>query len=363
MTEDISLGRLVYLLVRYRVQIPRRLRPLLPGGNWLSELHKGVGSASLHGIEMEDLSRLYRAGKKAGPGSADEAKALIAKAIDLGIRSDAVEPLERIRVYSTLERFMVSSEMLEEGMIQLDAMKDEGEEGVPKFDSGFLPIDLVLRGCYQGILTIMGYPGTGKTSLMLTMMEEIASTESASSVVMFQNEIPKGVMAGRVRPITERVQFREGDLIICASWGTPEILSWVEEHPDPDRVVFFDCPDVIAEAGEGRRFALEGIYQDLVKLKQVSKMVVTSSQPRRRDGPGSLSLTSVAEAWAKAWYTDMLVSIQVSGRGPQGRHQYRLRVHKNRFGPSDGDIVFTYDLTDLTWELEGGLDGLEEDWW
>ena len=66
-----------------------------------------------------------------------------------------------------------------------------------------------------------------------------------------------------------------------------------------------------------------------------------------------MTLASMAESWEKAWYADMVISLNVAGF-----QQMRFRCLKNRFGRGGNDVVFDYNLETLEW----GNPLLEEEW-
>src|SRR6185369_13476416 len=128
-----------------------------------------------------------------------------------------------------------------------------------------------------------------------------------------------------------------------------------------------DSPDVMAGGTlEGRRFALEEIYRDLIRLKQHCKHVFVASQARRQDR--TLSQESVAEAWAKAFYVDIIITMNRMGRGTGQWSRVRSSVGKNRFGPPDRELNFSFNYADLSWEVDSaareniGSGGEDEDW-
>ena len=345
--EPTEISRLVYLLTRYKIQIPKSLRNYLPGSDWLSQLHDGLTTVTAEfPYPIATLSDLYRSGESMGTGSPREGIILLAKMIDANLLNNGIPLTERSKVYSLLDRFITSETMLEE--VEVNLANPPPISHIPKWDTGFLPLDVVTGGVYQGIFVVVGRPGMGKTSLMLSMMESVVQTHEYS-VLFVQNEIPSDAMVGRMHPILSRTRFKETDRLICASWSSQDILDWVKDHPDPNRVIFFDSPDVVASnKGEERRFVLEKQFQDMVRLKRMSKLVICSSQPKQRDAV--VTLTSMAESWQKAWFADCICGIGVE-RARGAIPTLRLSVVKNRFGPVGGEYAFKYDYEDLSWEI------------
>lgn len=309
------------------------------------------------------MKMLYTEGSKGGRGSTGEFQVIAAEVItsELDLRRDELTLTEYLSRMGELYQYLNSAGESLVAASEISLGDAPAHTPFPKFESGFTPLDDVLGGCYQGILTLMGKSGHGKTSLMLAMMEALRASEVASEVWFFEAEIPQQMMLYRTEPMRHRTKFRKADTLVCGSITISDILHRVREKPDPNRVIFIDSPDVMSGGiGDGRRFALEGIYRELVTLKERSKMVVVASQSRRREG--KLSLESVSEAWAKVHYSDMVVGFSKLGATEQGQSTVRMSVLKNRFGLSDRYIKMAFDYGDLTWLSTGQptMEGSEE---
>lgn len=352
------MARLVYLVASHQIKIPEPILKYLPAGEWIGRLHKGPSAA---GFTSQALLKKYRAlyqvGNQMGRGSKAEASALMLRLLDEGIsqRQD-LTGADRAKIYGMMERFIASSDSMlsaaETGIFSLN--KAPRVKSIPKFMTGFTPLDEVLRGFYQGIFVLMGKPGTGKTSVCISLHEAIVRSKDAPPTLFVQNELPQTMMLGRMEPARKRTKYRDCDILITQSWGATEILTWVEENPNPDRILIFDSPDVTAGGGDEKRFYLENEYQTLVRIKQKCKAIIATSQPRRKDARGVLSIESVAEAWAKAWYADAIIGM---ARTPNG---LRFSVLKNRFGITDQSVITRYDYETLEWE-PGEIETLD-DW-
>jgi hypothetical protein len=219
-----------------------------------------------------------------------------------------------------------------------------------------MPLDIVTGGLYQSLLVMMGAPGTGKTSMMLTMMEALIEQNACEEVWFFQNEIPFRMMEGRLSHIRQRITFRPGDRVTCGPYSSDKIVAEVLANPNPNRIIFFDSPDVQFSSPTGeRRFDLERSYQQLILIKPKTKMIIIPSQPRRNDT--NLSLQSPAESWAKAWYADIMIGLQRAGTD-----QVLMKVVKNRFGPNLGSLHFHYDYSDLSYTLPEGIGSEWGEW-
>ena len=117
----------------------------------------------------------------------------------------------------------------------------------------------------------------------------------------------------------------------------------------------YDGPDAIAGGeAEGRRFVIESIYRELVTLKQMCKAVFVPSQPKRGEQQG-MSLESVAEAWAKAWYADTVTGLIRQGNPTQdGAHRLKMINFKNRFGPLGTSAYYNIDYKTYDYEMNEG---------
>lgn len=350
---ELAHSRLVYLISKHQVSIPRQIARHLPGSDWLTQLHLGLGAAASElDIPLKKVTKAYEEGKALGPGSSFEARKIIAQMVMDEMDRKDLDLTDRIAVTAALDRFMTKSELVEEEEVDLSDV--EIPEAIPKFKSGFTPLDLVLDDCYQGLYIIMARPGTGKTSVLLSIQE--AFVKQGTPTLFVESEISKSMMLGRMKPILDRTPYTSKDRLVCGGWSAKELLEYVREHPDPNRVVFFDGPDAVGGAeGTDRRFQLERAYQDLVRVKTVSRAVFVSSQPRRNDS--RLSISSTAESWAKAWYADVMLALDPI---PSVSPKLRFRVVKNRFGPNDQQVTFDYNLVDLSWKAPFSID--EDEW-
>ena len=331
-----EIARLVYLATHYKVQVPRKFWPYV--GEWTGKLYLGLSAALPDlGAPLEHLQMLYEQGEQMGPGTEEECRLLIADMIHREVSERELSLHDTLVIYNEVEGFVRRGDLLEESEVDLSTVQETDLVDIPKWDSGFTPLDMALGGMYQGLLMIMARPGVGKTSMTLSIAEGLVT--QGIPIVYIENEIPESLMLPRMKPIFQRTKFKKNDRLICASWSSKEVLEFVRDNPDPERVVIYDSPDVMT-GGDDKRLQLEKAYQDMVKVKMLSKAVIVTSQPRRRDD--ELRITSAAESWAKAWYADAMVGLQSA---PQSR--LRIRVLKNRFGPNSNEVLFGYDYETL----------------
>lgn len=344
-----AFARLVYLLTELKVRLPKPLLTVLPGSEWIAELHLG-GAAS--DIPLERFQNLYTQGASMGPGSIDELRILITRILQTNVDADALGPKKILAIYQALVEMAPGSTMLLEPE-ELDLAAWQSNPGVDeelvKWQSGFAPFDKLIDGFYQGLMVIMAKPGVGKTSLMLSLCEALIQNEIVDSVLFVENELPLTMMKYKMRPMLRRTKFRPTDRLICASWSAGQIMQWIQENPNQNRAVFYDSPDIgVSSDPEMRRFTLEQAYQQLIAIKQVSRIVVTSSQPNRKTA-NDPSMEGTAESWAKAWYADMMIGLSSSSlAGEDGSNRLRGRTLKNRFGVSGTEVSFQYNYQTMT---------------
>lgn len=353
-TQVNDMSRLVYLLVNQKVELPPMIRRVLPFGKELAEMHHGVGAAG----DVEQLAYLYESGSRLGEGSPAEIINIILRLLDGN--TGILDPRDKLAVYRDVE--LLYQEMLRpkapQEFVELDMSKDCPITEIPKFDSGFTPWDNVIGGFYQSLGVVIANPGTGKTSLCLSLMEQLV--KYGRPTWFFENEIPAGPMQGRISPLTRRTHFEGYGRLFCGPYSVDRIESLVRADPDPERIIIFDSPDVQFGSVTGeKRLDLERDYQRLVLLKPLCKMIVVTSQPRRADT--ELSLKSVAESWGKAWYADWMVTVEKSP-SPIGNEQVTLKSKsvKNRFGVSN--LVSYYQYNYASMEAEISSNDPNEDW-
>lgn len=332
--------------------------------------HNGIAGASAElDLGIAQLYNLHEEGKRGGPGSDQEFRFLLAQVIssEIDLRRDELVLTDYFKLMETLSQYVnVTSDNLVDND---EAVLDKVPDSTPliKWNSGFEPFDLITGGFYQGIMMLMGRPGHGKTTVMLSMMEALRVSGTASSIWFFELEIPLQLMLFRNSPSRQRTKFKGDDRIVCGLSSLETVIERVKENPDPNRVIFIDSPDVMAGGvGEGRRFAVEELYRDLIRLKSLCKLVVVASQARRNDR--TLTLESGSEAWAKAFYVDIIITLSRMGRGVGQWSRVRCSVPKNRFGPPDREITFSYNYNNLSYEVDSvareqvGILDSEEDW-
>jgi len=374
MVSNHTSARLLYLAHELRAPLPASLIKFIPQG----EVVNAIASFGIAGVEAgmklsrPQIQELLKAGAKDGKATRDEWKYIISNLVT----DSLIEQKDTMK----LSEFMAKTDLLSKyinGGASIIATEEGGfsadGENIEKWDLGFGPFDSIFEGFYQGLFVILGSTGTGKTSHMLSLVEQLKKNKLCSEVWFFQTEIPRRMFEYRLKPILGRgAKFVKGkDRIFYGQQSLPEIIEMVKANPDPNRVIFHDSPDVLASsAEEGRRFELESLYRDLVILKALCKAVFVGSQVRRKDK--AVKITSAAESWAKAWYADGMIGIQKLGfKGTNAL--MKAVVVKNRFGPAEFEITYEYSMTQLTGTLtpkskpraagwQDDEDGGDDDW-
>ncbi len=353
---------LLYLAVRLRArtpQIPRELARYLPQAALVEDVARyGLdGAASLHRTPSEHLARLVDVAEwedLTEPTPADFRLAVV-RQVETAMRADPdLRFDQQLSLYASMDRYLKRGEVMlavDEGSL---GVPPDGT-GIPTWRSGFGPLDLVTGGLYQGLLVFMADTGVGKTSTMLTLAEELKRHYPGTTVLYYSLEIPKTLLLQRMTPIAARGwPFTADDRVIAGVVTVQEIVARTTTQGWKDQVVVVDTPDAMDFTGvEERRFALEAIYRELVKVKECSRLVVTASQVRRNDS--DISLQSVSEAYDKVRYADIVVSIT-----PRPGGRFRMKSLKNRFGLSQITAEYGYDLATLGWtasSLVGDADG------
>lgn len=368
-----NLSRLIYLAAELQPELPKKeLLKLIPQVEVVTTISKRglTGASSDLDIPVDQLQVQYDQGKRAGSGSLNEFRTLLGQIMlaEADLQRDQLSMTAYLSLVRGITEYIEHEKLvlINTDDVDLGEFSDDSSNvaTIPKFDSGFTPLDFVTQGLYQGILTLIARPGHGKTSIMISVMEEAVKTKAASSVWYYEQEIPKPMMLYRISPSAVRTPFRKGkDRLICGQLTILDIETEIRRHPDPERIVIIDSPDVMAGGtGDQKRFAIEEVYLGLIRIKSLCKAVLVTSWPRRKDR--EITLESGAEAWAKAWYSDIIVGATKLGRVGQGYNNVRFNTVKNRFGISDTDLTWHYNYSDLSWRItdENRKEAEDNDW-
>ncbi len=351
-------ARLVYLADFLRIPVPSNLVRMIPNGEVIKSIANiGKEATAIElSIPENQLLNIYNVGKGEDETKADEQEyrmiiGFMAESyLDLDTNLSFSEKLKK-RVQISEFVHTSRSQLIEYEEVSLGNPDIDFESlELPSFDSGFQPLDVLLGGLSQTLITFMARPGTGKTSTFLTIMGELRRTQVCNSIWFFSLEMPLAMMLHRAQALMPSVQFKDDDKFFCGQYTPIDVLNKISEHPDPNRVIIYDSPDALGGGGDQRRFVLEEIFRDLVRIKTNAKCVLTASQPRRADR-GNLQLDSVAESWQKAWYSDVIVTITDQGRGFDSNfNRLRMTTVKNRFGANNMSVDYGYNYKDLSYK-------------
>lgn len=366
-----NLARLIFLAAECNPELPpKHLVKLIPQFDIIEAVAKAgvTGAAEELDIPVEQIKEQYTIGKDSGKGSDEEFRLLLGQTMlaETDLRRDQVTMSTYLGQIRDISNYVEKKNLILKISEEVDLgslSEDEAEiQKIPKWDTGFTPFDFVTGGFYQAITTLIARPGHGKTSLMISIMEEARRINAASSLWYYELEIPRTMMMYRVAPSAARVRFlREKDRLIVGPTSIEEIEREIHACPDENRIIFIDSPDVMAGgSGDKKRFAIEEVYMGLIRLKTLSKAVFVSSWPRRNDR--TITLESGAEAWSKAWYSDIIIGASKLGRAGMGMNSVKLNVVKNRFGRSDSEVTFRYNYADLSWEAPAVMADEGDDW-
>ena len=352
--SQVNLERLIYLAAESGVLIPKSFVRYLPQGELLAEITKSglLGAGALLDVDDGQLVSLYKEGLIAGGAITDrgrEFRILIAKAIYAAVQ-DSSDIAGTIMLMSRVQDFLEGrSSLVAVQEVSLSEVDPKALSGIYKWDSGFMPMDQLVGGFYQGIFTILAPPGTGKTSLLLSLMSTMRQTNAASSIWFFEPEIPMGLLQHRMKPLLSTTTFLQDDRLVSGHFTPTQILEKVRENPDPDRVIMIDSLHVLSGNGEARRFEIEGHYKDLVELKNYCRAIILTTQPRR--GAHTINLESGAESAAIERYSDGIIGARRISKGVSnidGGATLLLNIPKNRFGIPEIELTFRYDYENLT---------------
>jgi len=357
-------ARLIYLADALRIHLPAQFTKHLFMGDLIAMVSQMGWKAALMdlGLPAKQFEAAMAQGQSEGPPDESEFRILVAsQAMDeLESQRDDLGLTKYLQAISNVNEFARASKS---DMIAFHRKKLsdlDSDEAFPKWKSQFTPLDLISDGLYQGIFLLLAKSGDGKTSTMLTLMEQLALS-GVESLWYISTEIPMNMMKYRMSPILNRTAFPENFEVMTGRLTPRQIILMAEEEPDENRIIIHDSPDALGGDSNERRFSLEDHYRDLVELKEMSRAVFTVSQIRRNDK--IITLESVAEAWAKAWYSDAVWGIAKNGYDHRGFGKLKASMVKNRFGPVDNFVSYAYDYNRLEFDASNSeVFQMGDDW-
>lgn len=311
--------RLVYMLKTMKVNLPSWLKYKI---QFISDIEKPL-------VLFSPLMKAaYNKGCVYGETTVDEFKQVLHKVV-------AAE----LKTFEESKKFWDYVNSLTDGLFEENEEtwleEIEGGEDIEKFNSGFALFDKAVGGFYESIVTVAGTPGSGKTTLILSLMGHLARFYP---VWYYQTEIPGRLIKTRIAKIKPPT-FDKGCKAFFGNYTTDSIIEAVKKNPDPNRIIIYDSPE-IKNSGLEILAYWEKIYQDLVTLKMHCKMVIVTSQTKQNIGWDDLGIYSLSDSAAKSRYSDILLYV--------GRimDTVLVKTAKNRFGQL-GQTSGSYDYASM----------------
>ena len=316
-------GRCIYLLDNMQITLPSWLLAKIPYSSEISS------SKSLWSPMITDA---YRKGKSYGKGSLEELK----EVLDTLLCTELKNYKER-RLFSTFLDSLASG--LFSTNVEMPMQDVKGEE-IPKFESGFAPLDSIQQGFYQGVFCLAGNPGDGKTSILLYLAKCLAEN---FPIWYFQTEIPSPLIQARIKKDLQPETWKSGSRFFAGNYSSSAILQKVLKEPNPDRIIIYDSPE-IKDSALDKLVYFEKTYQELVQLKLLSKAVFVTSQVKQGLNFDELDVYSLNDSASKARYLDGIIYTSRTGSISM------LKIAKNRFGSSRGKTMIKFNMENLTLE-------------
>lgn len=338
--NELEYSRILYLLDKYGVSLPQRWRRVVP--SWV--IDPGT-------LQAKFRQELVAAAKELGTGSLDELTTLLASAADQA----EVNPQEKIKLYETILLLGDGKIIRDETPKSVSQLVEEHTETTQILKTAtFLDSLYGLSGIPKGLHIIQGKPGSGKTSLLVSLCAQLSRS---SGVVYVETELPIGVFLDlKIRPLLKEERLEPSNFFIAAGSLAEEEVESINWKPDLQyKILVVDSPDLLIGSGEVRE-EYAGIYKRLGKLRDSYDLVFAVSHVRRKDR--TIGLESMAESWYKAWIADGVISLVTQFIGSHG--QMSLSLEKNRYGPR-GSCTISFDF--LKSEILGSLQSQDEDGW
>lgn len=313
--------RLVYLLkTMQNINIPSWLKYKI---QFINDIEKPL-------VLFSPLMKAaYNKGSVYGEGTLEEFKQVLHKVV-----------ASELKDFDDNKKFWDYVNALADGLFEsneevwLEDIQNEGT--IEKFNSGYVPFDKVTNGFYQAVVAVAGTPGTGKTSHLLSFMQQIAKYYP---IWYFQTEIPGKVIRSRIAQIKPKAFLPKTVKVFTGNYNTDSILKLLEKDPDPDRIIIYDSPEIMNSSLEAKSYWLKTM-QDLVSIKMQSRLVMFTSQTKQGLTFEQLGEYSLSDAAEKYRYADIVLYV--------GRIFDRalFKTSKNRLGAL-GEFSTVYDYSTL----------------
>lgn len=357
-----ELHRLYRLAVDLKPNLPdRRLMDLLPktwGKIITSGAVDGLGSGMAN---YDQLERLYMEGAENGiEPNFREFKGLLCNQI----RNQLIERNKDfdLKTYTKLCGLLDQYYNRDDTRLKQECIdfNDEPAEFLT-FSSGFLPIDEAVRaddvpGVTNGILTLLGITGTGKSKLALAF----TSMWDYGPAFMLDPENGKARTQSRIKKLNK---VHHGKKALIGKYTSDEVYDICVNVNDPTLLLVVDSMHAIA--GDGDTPESRGMYRDWYEmfnallLGNYVKLVVNTTQVKRNDD--GKNINSAAGSRNIENYSSMLLFAEKGDAlpGPKNTayHEVTLYGNKNRDGHSKPvKFVFDYRNNAYVDMLENYLD-------
>lgn len=321
-------GRLLYLLDTMQITLPAFIAVKIP---YVGELKNSKA------LWSPLVAEHYKIGSKYGKGTVEEVQQLLFETVG-----------DEFKDFDSQGRFITYLNSLVHGLFETNVEKQISEvesREIEKFNSGFGLIDRVVGGFYQGIWTVAGNPGSGKTSVLLSLCSHLAKQYS---IWYFQTEIPAPIIESRISLLNPQEWHKESKLH-AGNYSSASILESCLKEPDHNRIVVYDSPEIKSTSLDDLQY-WEQTYQELVQIKSVSRMVLVTSQIKQNLDWNDLGVYSLSGSASKARYSDGIIYLS------NFAGSLMVKVAKNRFGTLGNGIgKFNFETMQVEQDNLGDL--------
>jgi len=341
------LHKLVYLVAEHGMPaIPKALKQYTPQYELLTSIGKdGLTSAALlKDISLTRLEELYQQGKdsmsKEGSGSQQDIRAILTKHMYQQVKDAGTMPLEeQLELYSIIAAFSKGKvSLVENDTGSFDDIKPDDHTITP---SGFAPIDYLSGGFVPHTLMLIGASsGSGKTSMMLSIADDIAKQHS-KRVVFVSLEMTRNAVANRAKHLA--LKDNTDNLIIAGSVSMNDI----EEYADNNTIIIVDYADLlITKYGSDTRLDIATIYANLLRMSKRAFLLITATQLNR---DATITLNSLSESSYKAFYSEAVYAISKGGMaiGDSTSNTVSFMCLKHRYAVSGNKCSYNYNYETL----------------
>lgn len=339
-------ARLVYLAVQGGINVPIKLQKYVPHYPLLSSLSKNgiVGTALFQGIPTEKLERLYKLGEEQLIASDKDAVQIIAKAIYDNLEKDTqIELEDRLALLASLSRYREGKQALID--FEVTSFEPNGEEIQEHIPFGFEPLDSLIGGFIpNNLITVAGASGTGKTSILLAIVDSLQIQYPEKRIVWVSLEMSSASVKHRAK----HLQLKSNpENVLLTGINSIDAL---EEYVNDNTILVLDYLDLLVQVNaEGLRVALANAYAKLLHYSTRCFLLFNNTQINRSSQ--SITLNSLNESSAKAFYSSYVLGVTKKGisLATPRYNQVEISVIKNRYGVSDVSTLFDFNYATLSY--------------